>query len=214
MTTVFEDETKKSFFSGSLFKNKSIRKKSLLEGIEIVREIVDVLDNTSEQSDNFITANKILELENKFNSYEKSFLKAVEKCHYRPSLWEDIWKINRALKDLVNQFSLIFNKEQAFRIEDTYSVFYDYQKRFLDNTASFFTDYLKNRKYVYELLLNNQLEMKNFMKIYFSRINTISNENIAGIESRIKILEIFERINEINDRIQNSLNKIYVGSGL
>ncbi len=210
MATVFAAEKNgHGFFS----KKKTSGQFSVSEGLEIVRSIVDVMDKENEASDKFITANRILELENKFENYERSFLNTVERRQCLPVCWEEIWKINRALKELVNHFSMIFNKEQIFRNNDSYSVFYDYQKKFLDNAKSFFTDYLKNRKYVYEILLNNQLELKNFMKIYFSRINTVSSDNIAAVESRLKILEIFEQINEINDRIQNSLNKIYVATG-
>jgi len=214
MANVYTGEKKKNTVLGNIFRKKNIREMTVTEGIEIVRSIVDVMDSESASSDNFITANRILELENKFDSYEKSFLKTVDAGQCLPACWEEIWKINKSLKELVTQFSKIFNKEQIFKNSDSYAVFYDYQKRFLDNLKSFFTDYLKNRKYVYEILLNNQLELKNFMKIYFSRINTVSSDNAAAVESRLKILEIFEQINEINDRIQNSLNKIYVMTGI
>ena len=211
MGTVYSSEKKKA---GLFFRKKNIRQMTVSEGLEIVSSIVDAMDGSSEGSDNFVTANKILELENQFESYEKSFLKAVEERRCLPACWEEIWKINRALKELVNHFSMIFNKEQIFRSSDSYSVFYDYQKRFLDNVKSFFTDYLSNRKYVYEILLNNQLELKNFMKLYFSRINSVSSDNIAAVESQLRILELFEKVNEINDRIQNSLSKIYVSTGI
>ena len=214
MANVYTGEKKKNILLGNIFRRKNIREMTVTEGIEIVRSIVDVMDSESASSDNFITANRILELENKFDSYEKSFLKTVDAGQCLPACWEEIWKINKSLKELVTQFSKIFNKEQIFKNADSYAVFYDYQKRFLDNLKSFFTDYLKNRKYVYEILLNNQLELKNFMKIYFSRINTVSSDNAAAVESRLKILEIFEQVNEINDRIQNSLNKIYVMTGI
>ena len=213
MATVYAGKKNENKKSGLFSRKKNISQMTVSEGIEIVMSIVDVLDNESRASDNFITANRILELENNFENYEKTFLEAIEKQQYLPSCWEEIWKINVSLKDLVNQFSMIFNKEQIFRNSESYSVFYDYQKKFLNNVKSFFSDYMVNRKYVYEILLNNQLELKNFMKIYFSRINTVSSNSIENVESRLRILGIFEQINEINDKIQNSLNKIYVATG-
>ncbi len=42
---------------------------------------------------------KFLKLENRFDKYEKSFLNTVERGHCLPACWEEIWKINRALKD-------------------------------------------------------------------------------------------------------------------
>ena len=214
MATVYAGEKNKNKKSGFFSRKKNIRQMTVTEGIEIVLSIVDAMDNENNSSDNFITANRILEIENRFENYEKSFLEAIEKQQCLPACWEEIWKINVSLKDLVNQFSKIFNKEQIFRNSESYSVFYDYQKKFLNNVKSFFADYLVNRKYVYEILLNNQLELKNFMKIYFSRINTVSSNNIESVESRLRVLGIFEQINEINDRIQNSLNKIYVATGI
>ena len=167
MATVYASDKKKNMMSGFFSRKKNINTMTVTEGLEIVMSIVDVMDKENNASDNFITANKILELESRFENYEKSFIEAVEKRQYLPSCWEEIWKINTSLKGLVQQFSMIFNKEQIFRNSESYSVFYDYQKKFLENVKSFFGDYLVNRKYVYEILLNNQLELKKFHENLF-----------------------------------------------
>jgi hypothetical protein len=210
METVYTEERRKNMVFANMFRKKSVSDIAVAEGVEIVKSMVDVMDREPGDTDSFIVANRILEIENRFENYERTFLNSIEGM--RPVCMEEFWKINRALKGLVQQFATIFNKNQVFKNKESYKIFYDYQKKFLDNVTSFFTDYLNNRKYVYEVLRNNQLELKNFMNIYFSRMNTVSCENVAKIESRMKILEIFEDINQTNEKIQNSMNKIYVAT--
>ena len=212
METVYSGERRKNMVFANMFRKKSISDIAVVEGVEIVKSMVNAMDSEPGDTDCFIVANRILEIENRFENYERTFLKSIEGI--RPVCLEEFWKINRAFKNLVQKFATIFNKNQVFKNKESYEIFYDYEKKFLDNVTSFFTDYLDNRKYVYEILRNNQLELKNFMNIYFSRMNSVSCDNVVKVESRIKILEIFEEINQTNEKIQNSMNKIYVATCL
>ncbi len=211
VTVSAEEKRKNEMFKGFLKKRYSLEM-TVNEGVEIVQNLIDAMEAAGPDTDSFITANSILEIENQFEKYGKRFQERIEERHYLPVCWEEIWKINSSLKSLIHHFVMIFNKNQIFKNRESYTVFYDYEKRFLNNVKAFFTEYLKNRKYVYEVLVNNQLELKNFMKIYFNKINSICGENIADADCKIKILEIFEQINETNEIIQNSMNKIFVAT--
>jgi hypothetical protein len=62
-------------------------------------------------------------------------------------------------------------------------------------------------------LKNNNFEMKNFSKAYFNAVTGIIN---FGEESMtcMNILTLFERINEINENLQDSMKKIYIDTNL
>jgi len=83
----------------------------------------------------------------------------------------------------------------------------------LDNVKCFFQEYLTNRKYSEELLKNNQHELKNFVRLYYHGIASISQEQVQShITSRL--LESFLEINTVNNTIQDLLQKILIGTNL
>ena len=83
----------------------------------------------------------------------------------------------------------------------------------MENVLEFFREYISNRKYAGELLKNNQHELKNFVRLYYQGIASISREQSQShITSRL--LEICLEINTVNSAIQDLLQKILIGTNL
>ncbi len=198
----------------NLFRKRAELENMIAEGMDIVLSVIEIMEKETADNDPFIMANRILDLETLFENHEKKIISMIDRKHFLPVCWEELLKINNSTRQLLNQFVMVFNKIQIFRSSESFSAFYEHEKRFLLNVKNFLFEYSGNRKYVYQLMLNNQHELKDFMKIYFTRLNAIFGERIEDSDTRMKMLELFEQINETNEEIQGAVSKIYIGTSI
>ena len=162
-------------FANFFNKNDGIEK-SVVQGLDVIRSLIGIMEKKGTVSDPFIMANQIRDLETEFENTNRKIVGMITRKYMHPVCWEDLLKFANRTRQLLNQFIMIFNKIQIFRNEESYVLFYEHEKRILDNFSNFITEYSKNRKYAYQIIINNQYEFKDFMKNYFSKLNEISSE--------------------------------------
>ena len=184
----------------------------IISGIDILRKLVHQLliskqGADSEQSD------EIIDLELQFEDSFALFLQSLDKKYYLPFYWEDMYEVYSNLKKIVAILQTYATEKRIYKVRFTFSHFFELEDRILDNVVEFFREYLGNRKYAGELLKNNQHELKNFVRLYYQGIASISREQAQShITSRL--LEIFLEINTVNSAIQDLLQKILIGTNL
>ncbi len=197
-----------------LFKKRVGLENKIIEEIDIVLSLIETMGKTATEPNSFIIANNILELETVLDKQEQEFIEQINKQNHLPDCWEELFKISNSLKQLFKQLSMAFNKIQIFKDNESYFSFYEHEKRFLFNIKNFIYEYVKNRKYAYQLVVNNQHELKDFMKIYYTKLNAAFGGSPEHSDIKIKMLEIFQQINKINEEVQETVTKIYVSSGV
>lgn len=212
MVTDTHVKEKKVF--GNFFRKKGSLEKEIIKGIEILISIIETMDQEAGENDPFLSANRILDQEAFFENHEKEFYRIIRSRHSLPVCWEEFVKIENSIRQIVNHFVTLFNKIQIFRSDESFSAFYEHEKQILRNTVNFLEEYSANRKYAYQVMINSQHELKEFMKIYFTKLNTIFSERLEQSEIRIKLLEIFEQINKTNEELQGEIGKIYIATSL
>jgi hypothetical protein len=184
----------------------------IIAGIDILRKIVHLLSNCepgtdSEQSD------EILDLDLQFEDNFAQFLQSLDKKYYLPFYWEDVYEVYSNLKKIVAILQTYSTEKRIYKNRISFLHFFELEDRILENVLEFFREYLSNRKYACELLKNNQHELKNFVRLYYQGIASISREQAQShITSRL--LEIFLEINTVNSAIQDLLQKILIGTNL
>jgi len=143
----------------------------------------------------------------------ETFVEDIDRKYSLPFYWEDIYSVFLDLKKLFSLLIVYYNKTCIFKNPKSFSRFFQIQRNILLNAAAFFSEYRNKRLYVAEVLKNNNFEMKNFSKAYFNAVTGIIN---FGEESMtcMNILTLFERINEINENLQDSMKKIYIDTNL
>lgn len=198
----------------NIFRKKADLEKAVTEGIGIVLSAIETMENNDHDVDPFITANKIFDYETALENQTGKIIEVINRKHFLPVCWNELLMINDHTRKLLNQIVMVFNKIQIYRNDESYVSFYGHEKKILLNIMNFINEYAGNRKYAYQIMINNQYEMKDFMKTYFSRLNIIYGERTGDPGTRGRILELFEQINATNEEIQGVLSKIYIGTNL
>jgi hypothetical protein len=184
----------------------------IIAGIEILRKIVRLLSNCEQGTDSE-QSDKILDLDLQFEDSFALFLQSLDKKYYLPFYWEDMYEVYSNLKKIVAILQTYFTEKRIYKSRYSFSHFFELEDRILENVLEFFREYLSNRKYARELLKNNQHELKNFVRLYYQGIASISREQ-AQSPTTSRLLEIFLEVNTVNSAIQDLLQKILIGTNL
>jgi hypothetical protein len=184
----------------------------IITGIDILRKLVH-LQLISKQGADSEQSDEILDLELQFEDSFACFLQSLDKKYYLPFYWEDLYEVYSNLKKIVAILQTYSTEKRIYKVRFSFSHFLELEDRILENVVEFFREYLCNRKYTGELLKNNQHELKNFVRLYYQGIASISREQAQShITSRL--LEILLEINAVNSTIQDLLQKILIGTNL
>ena len=184
----------------------------IITGIDIVRKLVRLL-LISEPGTDAGQSDEIMDLDLQFEDSFTCFLQSLDKKYYLPFYWEDMFEVYSNLKKIVAILQTYSTEKRIYKIRFSFSHFFELEERILENVLEFFREYLSNRKYAAELLKNNQHELKNFVRLYYQGIASISREQAQShITSRL--LEILLEINTVNSAVQDILQKILIGTNL
>jgi hypothetical protein len=184
----------------------------IITGIDILRKLVHLL-LISKQSADSEQSDETVELELQFEDSFGCFLQSLDKKYYLPFYWEDMYEVYSNLKKLVAILQTYATEKRIYKVHFSCSHFFELEDRILENVTEFFREYLGNRKYAGELLKNNEHELKNFVRLYYQGIASISRGQVQShISSRL--LEICLEINTVNSAIQDLLQKILIGTNL
>lgn len=184
----------------------------IITGIDILRKLVHLL-LISKQSTDSEQSDETVELELQFEDSFGCFLQSLDKKYYLPFYWKDMYEVYSNLKKIVAILQTYATEKRIYKVRFSCSHFFELEDRILENVTEFFREYLGNRKYAGELLKNNRHELKNFIRLYYQGIASISREQAQShITSRL--LEIFLEINTVNSAIQDLLQKILIGTNL
>ena len=183
----------------------------LIDGIDILRKLVELLLNLergeAEQT------NGMLDLELLFEDSIEHFLQSLDKKFYLPFYWEDMYEVYTSLNKIFATLQAFATEKRIYNARFSFTRFLELEDRILDNVRCFFQEYMGNRKYAGELLKNNQHELKDFVRLYYQGIVSISREQLQShVTSRL--LEHFLEINALNTRVHDLLQKILIGTNL
>jgi hypothetical protein len=185
----------------------------LVAGIDILHKLVQLLLVIKQEGADSEQTDEILDLELRFEDSFTRFLESLDKKYYLPFYWEDMYEVYSNLKKIFAILQTYSTEKRIYKIRFSFSHFLEMEDRILQNVIEFFREYLGNRKYAGELLKNNRHELKNFVRLYYQGIASISREQTQShITSRL--LEIFLEINTVNNTIQDLLHKILIGTNL
>jgi hypothetical protein len=156
---------------------------------------------------------QVCEIETEHEKLCASIVADIDRKYSLPFYWEDIYDVFLELKKIFSLFIVYFNKACVFKNPQSFSRFFQIEKNILLNTHTFFSQYQKKRLFVMELLKNNRFEIKDFSKTYFNAVTGIVNmgkETLTGMN----ILTLFERMNEVNENLQDLMQKIFIDTNL
>ncbi len=157
--------------------------------------------------------NRIIEIEADFESSVNMFNEKLVNRYNLPFYWQDIYAVVQCMEKLNSLLHIYYNKYLIYKNTVSYRILLDIERTSLINLKNFFTYYLKNRKYVSELLKNNRLLLKDFLREY---IRIVGATLFDGFSHRgcYEIGEVFEKMNDENENIHTMLNKIFIGVNL
>jgi len=156
---------------------------------------------------------RIIEVEADFEGSVRLFNERLVNRYNLPFYWQDIYAVVQCMEKLNNHLHIYFNKCVVYKNTVSCAALLTVEQKILDNIKSFLNDYLKNRKYISELLKNNRCELKNFMREYIQVVNTTMFDAFSH-RGVYEIGEIFERIHDENENIHSLLNKIFISVNL
>jgi len=183
------------------------------EEIKILIDLINTFTKTVDYNDLKNSLDDVVRFESNFENYHRSLIEQFKDRSYLPFYWQDLYSVSLCLKRIMTFLNLYYNKCIIFRNDFSFSVLFDTEIKMLNNTRSFFEEYLDNRKYVHELLKNNYQEIKNFSHLYLSIVNN-KVINQININNFCEISGVFEKINNENENLNNSLNKILIGTNI
>lgn len=196
-----------------LFRQRIKLDEYLIAGIDILQKLVQLLLSAKQDSPDSEQTDGILDLDLMFDDSFALFLQSLDKKYYLPFYWEDMFEVYSNLKKIFAILQTYHAEKRIYKTRFSFSHFLELEGRVLNNVKCFFQEYLANRKYSEELLKNNQHELKNFVRLYYHGIASISQEQVQShITSRL--LESFLEINTVNNTIQDLLQKILIGTNL
>ena len=196
-----------------LFRQRIKLDEYLIAGIDILRKLVQLLLIPTQDSPDSEQTDEMLDLELLFEDSVALFLQSLDKKYYLPFYWEDMFEVYSNLKKIFAILHTFYAERRIYKTRFSFYHFLELEGRVLENVKCFFQEYLTNRKYSKELLKNNQHELKNFTRLYYHGIASISQEREQShITSRL--LELFLEINTVNSTIQDLLQKILIGTNL
>ena len=185
----------------------------LVGGMDVLREFLQMLlfSNTDgadpEQMEGILDLQLMLE-----DGYEH-FLQSLDKKYYLPFYWEEMFEVYSNLKKIFAVLQTYATEKRIYQSRDKFAHFLELEERVLENIKSFIREYLSNRKYAEELLKNNRHELQNFTRLYYHGIASISRDDAQSYATS-RLLEILLEINNINNTIQDLLQKILIGTSL
>jgi hypothetical protein len=196
-----------------LFRQRIKLDEYLIAGIDILQKLVQLLSIANQDGSDSEQTDGILDLDLLFEDSFALFLQSLDKKYYLPFYWEDMFEVYSNLKKIFAILQTYHAEKRIYKAHFSFCHFLELEGRVLNNVKCFFQEYLTNRKYSEELLKNNQHELKNFVRLYYHGIASISQEQVQShITSRL--LESFLEINTVNNTIQDLLQKILIGTNL
>lgn len=196
-----------------LFRQRIRLDDCLIKGIDILHKLVELLLGAKDEGAESAQPDEILDIELLFEDGFSCFLKCLDKKYYLPFYWEDMYEVYSNLKKILSILQTFYAEKRIYKTRFSFSHFLELEGRILENIKCFFQEYLHNRKYGEELLKNNQHELKNFVRLYYQGIASISREQVQS-HMTSRLLEVFLDINAVNSSIQDVLQKILVGTNL
>ncbi len=187
--------------------------KGVIDVITELQQFVKILLKSEDCDTLQRNFNRIIEIEADFESSVHMFNERLVNRYNLPFYWQDIYEVVQYMEKLNNHLHIYFNKCIVYKNTVSYAVLLTVENSILDNIKSFMNDYLKNRKYISELLKNNRYELKNFIREYIQVVNATMFDAFSH-KSIYEIGEVFERIHDENENIHSLLNKIFISVNL
>ncbi len=191
--------------------------------LELEKGVIDVTTELQQfvkillESEDFGTLqrnfNRIIEIEADFENSVCLFNERLVNRYNLPFYWQDIYAVVQCMEKLNNHLHIYFNKCIVYKNTVSYEALLTVEHSILDHIKSFMNDYLKNRKYISELLKNNRYELKNFIREYIQVVNATMFDAFSH-RGVYETGEVFERIHDENENIHSLLNKIFISVNL
>jgi hypothetical protein len=200
-----------------LFRKRARLEIRLIGGVDGIFRLMDVLlEEAAAGAPSGAPAapmGRVLEIEAEFEQQYDAFLESIDRRHNLPFYWTDLFEVYSGLKGI---FSLLIDyciKRQIFQSRYSFRALLQQESGLLRNARSFLEEHLANREYAAELLESYHLQVKEFSRIHFQNVASLGS-GANGTAGDMKILEIFERMNQLNRAVLDRLQKVFAGAGL
>ena len=185
----------------------------LTAGIDVLHDLLQMLLFSHTDGDDPEQMEGILDLQLMLEEGYEHFLQSLDKKYYLPFYWEEMFEVYSNLKKIFAVLQTYATEKRIYHSRKKFNHFLELEERILENVKSFIREYLSNRKYAEELLKNNRHELQNFTRLYYHGIASISRKDAQSYATS-RLLEILLEINNINNIIQDLLQKILIGTSL
>ena len=185
----------------------------LTAGIDVLHDLLQMLLFSHTDGADPEQMEGILDLQLMLEEGYEHFLQSLDKKYYLPFYWEEMFEVYSNLKKIFAVLQTYATEKRIYHSRKKFNHFLELEERILENVKSFIREYLSNRKYAEELLKNNRHELQNFTRLYYHGIASISRDDAQSYATS-RLLEILLEINNINNTIQDLLQKILIGTSL
>jgi hypothetical protein len=196
-----------------VFKKKGNMETQIHDCIDVTLKLLDLFLSKSNHAQLSKEFDSVYEIETEQEKLCASIVENIDRRYSLPFYWEDIYAVFLDLKKIFSLLLVYFNKACIFKNPKSFAHFFQIERNILLNTHAFFNQYRKKRLYVTELLKNNSFEIKDFSKTYFNAVTGIINMG-KEILTGLNILALFEKMNEVNEDLQDLMKKIFIDTNL
>ncbi len=197
----------------SMVKKRNEIEKAIIEEINYIKKLIQKVASDEGSINIAEEINLVIAIESELEKNYQHFLKVIEQEYVTPFYWEELFDLYTGVKKIFSLLVLFINKSNIMGEPLNFSSFFVIQQQVMNNIQEFLSEYSSNRKYVTELLKNNEYEIKELLKNYLEIVakNLIEKENY-GI--KLKAIDVLENIVETDEKIQDILKKIMIASRL
>jgi hypothetical protein len=186
-------------FSGSLFW-KRVKLEKIAENF--LDKVINITESVKDRKD----SDYIESAQNDLSDYYYGVMESIQD-NALPFWWEDFFNVENELKSLVSQLIIYTNNINLIETQTPFEKLLEREILILKDIKNFFSEILTG-KYDFVLMKENYLNHeKEYSKILME--NGETSEESSALYS--PVVRIFERINNINENISDSLGNITLG---
>jgi len=183
---------------------------------DYVRKEIDILLRFSEifieiekSSEIKNRVDDILALELEFNEVHEEMINQARDSRYLTIRWEDVYTISTSLKHIFFLYNSYYNKSVLFSVDFPHKNLFTMERQILKHIRTFLEHYRDNHNYVSEVLKNTTTVIRDFSRYCFE---LIASDRMKTSDSAAfgQMAYNLDEINSENEKIQNTLNKIFI----
>ncbi len=179
--------------------------------IELIKKSIEILLNNKTFHDLESALNDMENIDKNFSELICDLNKDCESNLRKPFYWTNIYSLCHEFQVLFSILNMFYHQEKIYKMIPSYQSLFHSQLLILKNINNFIDEFIRNRKYISELLKNNENEIKNFSRIHLSSMEK-SHMSENSSREKFELLRTLAILNNKNKEIQIILNEIFISS--